>query len=192
MNWGKLGIGSVMSNEELYEEADKYYNNQEYKKAFHLFLKLAKDDDDTVAKDMLSYMYHAGEGVKKSREKRKFWLKKSSQCGSYYADHWLACLYFEENKIKRGLTLLEENIEDDYIESIVFLAGCYYHGEYVLKDEEKAMFLYEKASSLGDKESAKYLVSMYNMKYGSRRKSFIPLVKSFYRMYKYNKNKEKK
>ena len=177
-----------MDNQRIYEKANCYFDKEEYQKAFHLFLDLAKEDD-VDGQNMLSYMYSNGYGIKQNKAKEKFWLEKSSRIGSYYADHKLACLYLEDNQIGKGLKLLNEVANKEYAESIYLLAGYYYYGKHVEENKDKAIALYEKAIMLDHEDAARDLVGAWRIKYVTRRKTFMPIMKMLFRFMKFRMKK---
>lgn len=65
-----------------FEDANILYKAGNYKEAFKIFQKLAKDDPDAAYK--LAYMYEHGEGCEIDKEKASHWYKVSSQ--TYYAE----------------------------------------------------------------------------------------------------------
>ena len=68
-----------------FDEANLFYKNQEYKKAFEAFESLAKDDPDAAY--MLAKMYEQGEGCQKSEQKAQEWYKASSHIYYEQAKH---------------------------------------------------------------------------------------------------------
>jgi hypothetical protein len=68
-------------DEELLAEAQRAYDNKEFKRSFQIILPLA-EKGIMKAQLMVSGQYYFGEGVEKDLEKAVFWLEKAKENGS--------------------------------------------------------------------------------------------------------------
>ena len=62
----------------LFNQADLEYNNDNFEKAFELFLKAAENGDDS-AMDRIASMYDVGEGVDYDFDKAIYWYQKANK-----------------------------------------------------------------------------------------------------------------
>ena len=150
---------------DIYNEAVELYNQEEYEKAFNIFLKLA-NNGNSDSQNSLADMYYYGEGTKKSLENANYWWEKAaiqgcpdSQCNFGYSE-------IESNNIKNGLKWIKEAVDNSHAHATYILAGYYYYGKYVEQDRDKAIELYAKASNAGSSESTKDLVLALKKTYG--------------------------
>ena len=76
------GVRYIISNKykELYDLADKYYDNEEYEKCAEILLDLAKDNH-AKSQYFLSILYSNGDGVEQDFNEEVKWLKKSADNG---------------------------------------------------------------------------------------------------------------
>jgi|GEM_PF-1630593 len=156
---------SVENNE--YQKAMNYYDNKEYKKAFKIFLNLAKEGN-VSSQEFLGYMYEKGYGTDRDYKKAKEWYEKASNNGSIYAKKNLGMLYY----FARGVDLDYKKAMDYFLESKddsvsqYYIGLIYYNGKGVTKDLEESLKWFLKSAEQGDVYSQEYVGYMYDYGYG--------------------------
>lgn len=120
--------------EKLYEDGNKYYENNEYEKAKKMFLKAASIGN-AEAEYWLGVMYYNGKGVKEDTEKANEWFQKAIRS------------YLKKAK--------QEDTNAQYS-----LGYMYENEQGVAKNIEKAIEWYQKAANQGEEESKKCLVKI--------------------------------
>ena len=68
----------------IVEQANEFYEDKDFKKAFELYQKAA-EAGDSDAMYSLGQMYRYGEGFKQSYAKAKEWYQKSAEAGNALA-----------------------------------------------------------------------------------------------------------
>ena len=82
----------------LFNQADLEYNNDNFEKAFELFLKAAENSDDS-AMDRIASMYDAGEGVDYDFDKAIYWYQKAIEAGSVTSLYNLGISYRSKGNV---------------------------------------------------------------------------------------------
>lgn len=160
-----------------YQEANIDFNNKQYKKAFSKFIYLAKEDY-VCALNMIGYMYLEGYGVKKNEKKTIFWWEKASACDSVYAKFQLGCLFIRNDSINKGLAYIKEAQENNYPDAMYLIAGYYYHGTHLEKNQDLAISIYKNAALLGNEDAARDLMKALYHKYGGVKTFFKGIILS--------------
>lgn len=141
-----------------YNTACNAYENEDYKTAFELFFKLAKEGDVSSQMNIANMLLH-GIGVEKDEEKAYECYLQAADNGDDEAQYYYGwhCLKTEnESKGLKYLNLAEEQAHND---ATYDLAGIYAHGMYKCElDLDKACKLYEKSIGNGKEDAVKGLM----------------------------------
>jgi len=164
-------MAEIKNCDDIYAKANNYLDISEYDSAFKSFFKLAKNGH-IYAQDTLGYLYLNGYGTSVSIENAITWWKKASKNNSTYAQFQLGCLYIRENKISKGLELLEVAKKNNSADAMHLLAGYMYAGKYYVQNKDEAIVLLNKAVLLGHEEAAKDLMKLTLFESG-RWKTFL-------------------
>ena len=109
---------------EQFDTAEKYCKNQEYDKAFTIYLDLA-NHGSTSSQRFIGWMYLSGEGVEKDIKQAEFWFKKSSDGGDLEAQFGMGKVYLLKNDIEKAKYWFKESVENKFIPSYFRLAKIY-------------------------------------------------------------------
>ncbi len=90
-----------MAKDNLFYQANEFWDNGDLKNAFDLFMLAAKGGD-TNAQSSVAYFFDNGLGVKKDKKKALFWYRKAARKGDVVAYNNIAILYRESNNYKRA------------------------------------------------------------------------------------------
>ena len=138
------------------QEALEAYKHGEYKKAFSLYMKEAKNGN-VVAENALSFLYFEGVGVEQDNTQGLQWLQKAAQSGDTRACLDLGIIYLQGQKVTKNmqqaahyLTIAANNGDP---EAQYNLALIYYNGDGVKQDVKKAAALLENAAQQGYKKA---------------------------------------
>ncbi len=131
-----------------------------YKKALELFKK-AYEQGSSYSAYGIAYLYGGNDEIEKDVDKVIEWLKKgvegnSSECmldlgRVFISEDSVLAKYHDVNK---GLDLIQKAAKHGSGEAYTVLGKCYYFGDDVNKDDDKAYDNYKKAYKLRDAEGA--------------------------------------
>lgn len=127
---------------QLEREVEKYYKNGEYKKAYPIYLKIAKMGFIKYQRRM-GEIYKNGIGTKKNLEKAKIWYQLASKKGDNNASYNLALLYLEEREFDLGSKLLKSIACKGYKAALESLGEFYTTGKFGFEisfDEAKTWY----------------------------------------------------
>ncbi len=145
-----------MSNKDQYTIAEQHYYDEEYKKAFLIYKKLAAEGS-VPSQVFLGWMYQKGLGVEKDFEKSFFYYKHAAKLGSSEAQFYLAKLYAKQGDFEETKIWYLKAAENKYSPALFRLGWIYDIGRGVTSDKERALQYYERASNLGHIFAKKYL-----------------------------------
>ena len=138
-----------MSIEERFEEAKKFYDNEEYDKAVPLLETLA-NEGHAEAQRFLGHCYYNGGGVTKDEAKSVEWFRKSAEQGNAEAQNILGYAYRFGNGIAKdnakSFEWYSKAAEQGHA-GAQCAVGDFYHT--VEKDNAKAFEWYNKAAEQG-------------------------------------------
>ncbi len=147
-----LVLAAIISLYASTQEALQAYKNQEYKKAFRLYIESAKRGD-IAAQNAVSYLYFNGIGTQKSQQKGLKWLQMAAESSDKRACFDLGMMYLSGVNIKKDLPkaakYLQIASEKGNSDATYNLALMYYNGDGVKQDLNKATSLLEKAAKSG-------------------------------------------
>lgn len=144
-------IGNIHYNEKNYLEAIEWY-----KKGIEKTLDWAYHN--------LANCYYYGNGVRKDELKALDLYKKAYDLGdsaSGPAINMLGVIAYNRRDYKHAVTFYKRGTEKDYNWAYYNLAECYYNGNGVKKDKNKAYELYRKAAELGIEEARSIINNWY-------------------------------
>ena len=152
-------------------------NNFEAAKWF----RKSAEQGNVKAQFFLGMCYFSGVGVTKNKFEAVKWFRQAAEQGSSYGQFMLCTCYFngkgiEKNAMeavkwfRKAIEPREENILlDEEVtkgveksEGYFCLGGCYYLGQGVATDKEKAIELWRKAEELGSKHATEALRRHFN------------------------------
>ena len=151
-------------NDELsegnYMEAVSLFNNNEYDKAYVLFLKEA-GIGNAKAQYFLGYLFENGQGVDKDYKKAYEWYLKAAEQENARAQCYVGYLYC----IGKGVNLDYKKAYNWYLKAAdqgdvlaqYFLGILYENGQGLSKDYTKAAEWYKKSATQGFEEAKKAL-----------------------------------
>lgn len=149
LNCPVCGASLIMDNWSLQQEADKLYEEDNFKKALPLYKELSKDDS---AKNLHRYGYCLW------KENKDYALafsliKRSAELGYAPAENSLGCLYDQGHGVsqdhREAAKWFRKAAERGYADSQNNLGICYDDGEGVKQDHVKAAQWYRKAANQG-------------------------------------------
>ena len=89
--------------EQIFIEANEYYEKKDYKKAFDLYLEAATEGY-APAQTQLGYMYGVGEGVAQDYKKAFEWTTKAAEQGNVDAQCNLGYMYYNGQGVSQDYT----------------------------------------------------------------------------------------
>lgn len=162
-------IGPVTA-EELMQEADKYYENKDYERAFELNLTSA-EMGLSWAQYNVAVMYKNGEGVYQDTKEAFKWYSKAAEQGLAEAQYALAIMYGTgEGTYQDSIKAYEwcrKAAEQDNADAQFSLGGLFYDGEGVKQDFSKAFEWFKKAARKGHADAQYHLASMFSLGKGT-------------------------
>jgi len=143
---------------------EKYYCNEDYKKAFHWLSKAAnKEHIDSMS--MLSTMYFNGKGVGQDYEKAFYLFTKSMCRHNSYDQYFLGYLYENglgvEQNHKEAIRWYQFAIDQNNPSAKNKLGIMYLFGKSVEKDQEKGFKLISESAEQMETEGCFHLGLMY-------------------------------
>ena len=171
-----------------YKIALKYYDRNEYEKAYALFMESAKegDSDSQVA---IAIVLYNGDNIEEDIKKSFFWFEKAIEQNNVLA----MCIYgfrcLEEGDFEKGNSLIKKATELNYPVAVVTSARLYHHGEYNYEvDYNKAIEYYKEACTLGSYGAFPNLVKLCKIVHHNREDSNPCIWKSnsLFKVFKYS------
>lgn len=131
----------------------KYYDERDPKyplKAFEWFLQAAKQEH-VEASYYVGLYYQNGKGVKQDLKEAVYWYEKAALKKDRNALYHLAMILIKqpEKDYQTIAKLLEQAAAQDHRNAQYNLAVMYQKGDGVIKNDQKALFWYEKAAEQG-------------------------------------------
>lgn len=161
-----LIIGIIMAFTSSYSQENDlrmgkyYYDQKDYKHAFHYFVK-SQIHGDTEAPNYLGICYEHGYGVDVNISKAIEWYEIGIKKGDVYAMVNLGCLYSKGidgiNDEKKAFSLFKESAEKGCNYGQRMLGFAYYKGLGPPKDGDLAIYWLTKAKDNGDELASKSL-----------------------------------
>lgn len=124
-------MGTEMTNQELFVEADNLYDRNEYELAFNLFMKGAKAGD-TSCMSRIALMYCDGDGVDRDFDKSIEWDRKAYDAGYKTSLLNMAITYRMKGRMLNYKYWLEQSLADGTGSAALELAKLY-----MISDKEK-------------------------------------------------------
>ena len=157
-----ITLGLILSMEIL---ANPIFSND--------LLTKAKNGDSSAQLELADVYLH-GYGIEEDETQAESWAIKSAESGNVNAMYWLGDGYTTyagliedmdsidaEDHYKKAFTWFSKGSDLNHTDSMVGLAKLYRDGEGVTKDTDKALDLFKKAASLGNKEAMRDIEFMY-------------------------------
>ncbi len=113
-----------MNSDDIFNEADKAYDEGDFSKALTLFHRAAEMGDDS-SMSRIALMYYSGDGVDVDIEKSIEWDKKAVEAGSFTSSLNLAITYRALGDIKKAKDWFEKALKDGNGEAALQLAKLY-------------------------------------------------------------------
>ena len=140
-----------------FDDGIKAYNNENFNKAYLIFLDLA-EKNMLEAQMQIGYMLYEGVGTKKDLLKALFWFRKSVNINNTEALRMIGWCHLEIGNFNDGVTYLEQAITEGNIDAIIDIGSFYDFGDYSFPiNKEKALEYYSRACSLENKEGCRYM-----------------------------------
>lgn len=136
------------SDDEKYEQANKYYMAHEYDKSMLILEELATKNH-AKALDMLGFCYDKGHGVSKNRQKAIGLYQKSANLGWKVGQLHLAYSYLENEDLQLAATWFKKAADAGSYTALYELGVMYECGEYFDQDIDTAHDYYLKAAENG-------------------------------------------
>jgi len=147
---------------------DLYCDEEEYEKAYSLFLELA-NDEDVNAQIMVASMLYEGKEISKNIEESYYWYQKAADNGHIQSSHFYSFYCFDNNNFTEGKSYLQKAVDRNYIDAIYNMAIYTLNGTNGYeKDEEKAITLFKKSALLDDMESYLQIWRIKAKKFGKK------------------------
>lgn len=134
----------------------KYYEDQNYEKAFIKFTEAAIRDHPE-AQFELGYLYESGLGTSEDRSQAIYWYKKpaSDHHNDEEAQYNIGFIYYEgkgnvQQDFEKALYWLKKSAENDYAPAQNLIGKMFQNGQGVTKDYEKAFQWHTQALSQKD------------------------------------------
>ena len=124
----------------LFNQADLEYNNDNFEKAFELFLKAAENGDDS-AMDRIASMYDAGEGVDYDFDKAIYWYQKAIEAGSVTSLYNMGISYRSKGNVLEAKHWFEKALAAGDFDAALELAKLHMLCE---AEQEKVIFYLKK------------------------------------------------
>ena len=132
------------------------FNKKDFKTAYQLFFKLAKQDD-AKAQFHLGMMYGKGRGVPQDDRQAVKWWRLAAEQGNGKAQLNMGTMYYIGEGVlqdyKEAAKWFQLSAEQGYARAQLNLGTMYYIGEGVLKDYTLAHMWWDIASSNGYKNA---------------------------------------
>ena len=155
--------------EQIFTEANEYYEKKDYKKAFDLYLESA-EQGYAPAQCNLGYMYDIGQGVSQDYAKAVEWYTKAAEQDDMLAQCNLGYMYDIGQGVSQDYAKAAEwytkSAEQGYAPAQCNLGNMYYNGQGVTQDYAKAAEWYTKAAEQGNARAQCYLGYMYDIGQG--------------------------
>ena len=155
--------------EQIFTEANEYYEKKDYKKAFDLYLESA-EQGYAPAQCNLGYMYDIGQGVSQDYAKAAEWYTKSAEQGYAPAQYNLGNMYYNGQGVSQDYAKAAEwytkSAEQGYAHAQCNLGNMYYNGQGVTQDYAKAAEWYTKSAEQGNARAQCNLGYMYDIGQG--------------------------
>ena len=129
---------------------------QSYEEAFKYFKK-ASEMGYSKASYVIAYLYYYGKGVIQNQEVANMYYKKAF-------DQNKTSLAKDSNNL--DINELKQKANDEDPEAMYLLGKCYYDGDGLEQDDQKAFRLFKKASDKGYYKASDQLGEMYANGYG--------------------------
>lgn len=127
-------------NNYIFDQADSEYNNGNFKKAFELFLKVAKDGNDS-AMDRIASMYEAAEGVDYDFDKAIYWYRKAVEAGSITSLYNLGVSYRTKGNVSKAKYWFEKALDAGDLDAALDLGKLHMVCE---AEQDKVVFYLKK------------------------------------------------
>jgi len=140
-----------------------FYNRGDYEKAIEWYKKSFEKGCDWGGL-FLAACYQKGNGVRQDKFKALELYKEVydlDNSTSGLAASTIGNIQYDEKNYLEAIEWYKRGIEKDSSLAYYGLAECYYNGNGVLRDKNKAYELYKKAAELGDEDSKTIIANWY-------------------------------
>jgi TPR repeat protein len=142
-----------------YERGDDEYKKGKYLEAYNIWIEACNKGEGESC-NAIGLLYDEGEGVLKNGAKAFDYYKKACDLGDQWGCNNYGYSLIEIDKVKnaaKGIELITLACDKQIGLACHNLGYYHYKGEIVAKDIKKAVYLYDKACIMGDKEACKQL-----------------------------------
>jgi len=161
------------AGQDIFTNAQKYYDDGQYKKAFELWHSLAKKDD-VEAQVKIALMYSHGQGIDKDPKTAVQWVSKAAKNGHKVAQYYLGNSYEHGQGVEKNLNMAfkwyQLSAKQGYPDAEFSLGVLYENGSGVEKDYKKAVKLYFSSANKGSIAAQTTLAYAYENGYGGFQK----------------------
>ena len=157
--------------EQIFTEANEYYEKNDYKKAFDLYLESA-EQGYARAQCNLGYMYDIGQGVSQDYAKAIEWYTKAAEQDDMLAQWNLGNMYYNGRGVTQDYAKAAEwytkAAEQGNVRAQCKLGYMYDIGQGVSQDYAKAVEWYTKSAEQGNELAKKNAIQLkkYMVVYG--------------------------
>ena len=146
------------------ELGDRYYDKDEYDKAFKWYMIVTEQNNLSIW-CRLGWMYYNGKGVGLDYKEAVKWYRKSAEQGNMYAQYNLGdCYYYGQGvgkSFEEAVKWYRKAAEQGYMYAQDSLGYCYKNGQGVGKSFEEAVKWYRKAAEQGNSNAQNNLGICY-------------------------------
>jgi TPR repeat protein len=150
-----------------YDNGIAFYKKGLYKKAMDSFI-ISSNGQNNQAMFAIGVMYANGDGVKKDKNKSKYWFKKSALNGNINACNKLGNIYALKKDYKKSFKWFEKSAKKGDSQASYNLGYFYTGGLGVKMDLKKSLYWYEKSSIAGNIDAQLNLGFMYIAGHGTK------------------------
>ena len=144
---------------------------KDFEKAAEFYQKSA-DAGNAEAMNNIGICYLNGEGVEENINLATYWFEKGANAGDEEAQYNIAISYRDNGDIKNSFKYFKMSAENGYVSAYDGVGKCYLKGEGTDRDEEKAVYWFEKGVENNDPHAMVSLADCYEYGYGVKRNTF--------------------
>lgn len=147
------------------EEANDFYEKEDYKRAAEIYLSLKESDLTPEAMYRLGILYEEGNGVARDDAQAVYWYQVAANAGYSYAMFNLGMMYYGGTGIlqnyNKAIEWYQKAAEAGDSDGMYYLATMYRKGEGVSKNFGEAIKWFQKSAETGDSDAMCALGHMY-------------------------------
>ena len=149
----------LMKYEEKIYEANNEIREENYGKAFNIYLELANNGSIDCQR-FIGWMYYTGKGVDKDLRKASDWFSKAADKGDIEAKYGLGKVYISSENYSKSLTILLECANQGFPAALYSLGVMYRDGKGVETDRDKAYMYFKNGMKNGNLWSHRAWIGM--------------------------------